>query len=216
MKAAQTQTYFFGRINIISNFSDKKQLFFQAFSANKFHMKGEYKYGFFAVEEMESDFSYGLLVKYKPMLEGETVDEKIHQIKEGGLPDGVVAKSDFFLHIPSSVIAYRPITNKVSPGQFRDTFGKLIELGHERFFVSAKFESIDEEIRIEEALKKFDHIYMVTFDIHPTNPSNRDTYKSLDEKLKRLNADKMKETLESKQEDLIYRQYWTMILIVLY
>jgi hypothetical protein len=89
-------------------------------------------------------------------------------------------------------------------------------LGHERFFVSAKFESIDEEIRIEEALKKFDHIYMVTFDIHPTNPSNRDTYKSLDEKLKRLNADKMKETLESKQEDLIYRQYWTMILIVLY
>ncbi len=198
----QTQTYFFGRVNTISNVTDKRQLFFQAFTANKFHMKGDYKYGFFTVREIDSDFAYGLLVKYKPMLEGEVVDENVHQLVEGGLPDGVVAKSDFFIHIPSSVIAYRPITNKISSSQFRETFAHLIEVGHENFFVSVKVESIDEELRIEEALKKFDQILVLSFDIHPTNPSNRDTYKSLDEKLKLLNADKMKQTLESKSGGL--------------
>ena len=70
------------------------------------------------------------------MLEGEVVDENVHKLIEGGLPDGVVAKSDFFVHIPSSIIAYRPITNRISPGQFRDIFAHLIEVGHANFFVS--------------------------------------------------------------------------------
>lgn len=193
-------TFFFGRMNITSYANDKKNLILTGLRTEKFHDKNEFKYGFFDVQELNNDFVYGRLVKYKRILEGEIVDEESHRTVVGGLPHGIVAKSDFFLHYKSGVIAYRPLVSRISAKQFRYIFAKLFEMGHDNFFVSAQIETIDEGIRIEEAIRKFQVVKKVSFDIHPTNPSNRDVYKRIDERLKYLRADKFKQTVESDNE----------------
>lgn len=193
-------TFFFGRLNITSYDNDKRNLILRGLKTEKFHDKNEFKYGFFDVQEINADFVYGRLVKYKRVLEGEIVDEKSHRTVVGGLPYGIVAKSDFFLHYKSGVIAYRPLASKISAKQFRHVFARLFEVGHDNFFVNAQVETIDEGIRIEEAIKRFEVIKKISFDIHPTNPSNRDTYKSVDERLKRLQAEKLKQIIESSNE----------------
>jgi hypothetical protein len=154
------------------------------------------------VEELSEEFVYGRLVKYKRLLEGEIVDEGSHRTVLGGLPYGIVAKSDFFLHYKSGVLAYRPIISKISANQFRLVFARLFEAGHDNFFVSAQVETVDEGIRIEEAIRTFDLIKKVSFDIHPTNPSNRDVYKRVDERLKRLQAEKLKQVVEANNRGL--------------
>jgi hypothetical protein len=169
---------------------------------DKFHDKNEFKYGFFDVQELNNEFVYGRLVKYKRILEGEIVDEESHRTVVGGLPHGIVAKSDFFLHYKSGVIAYRPLASRISAKQFRHIFARLFEAGHDNFFVSAQVETIDEGLKIEEAIRKFEVIRKISFDIHPTNPSNRDVYKRVDERLKHLRAEKLKQTVEASENGL--------------
>ena len=148
------------------------------------------------------------------MLEGEIVDEQSHRTVLGGLPYGIVAKSDFFLHYETGVLAYRPLASRISARQFRFVFARLLEAGHDSFFVSAQVETIDEGIKVEEAIRKMEIVRKVVFDIHPTNPSNRDVYKRIDERLKKLEIEKLKQIVEAKEgglnkdalfEDDIYR-----------
>lgn len=194
-------TFFFGRLNITSYANNKKDLILTGLRTDKFFDSNQFKYGFFDVQEINDEFVYGRLVKYKRVLEGEIVDEESHRTIVGGLPYGIVAKSDFFLHYKSGVIAFRPLASRISAKQFRGVFARLFEIGHDNFFVSAQIETIDEGIKIEEAIKKFEVVRKITFDIHPTNPSNRDVYKRVDERLKRLKADKLKQIVESDKED---------------
>lgn len=197
---AKVLTFFFGRLNITSYANHKKNLILTGLRTEKFHDKNEFKYGFFDVQELNDDFVYGRLVKYKRILEGEIVDEESHRTVVGGIPHGIVAKSDFFLHYKSGVVAYRPLASRISAKQFRYTFARLFEMGHDNFFVNAQIETIDEGIRIEEAIRTFEVVRKVSFDIHPTNPSNRDTYKRVDERLKRLKAEKLKQIIETDNE----------------
>lgn len=195
-------TFFFGRLNINAYADDKRNLILRGLKTDKFHDKNQFRYGFFDVAELTDDFVYGRLVKYKRLLEGEIVDEESHRTELGGLPYGIVAKSDFFLHYKSGVIAYRPLASRISAKQFRFVFARIFEAGHDNFFVNAQVETIDEGIRVEEAIKRFEIIRKVSFDIHPTNPSNRDVYKRIDERLKQLNAEKLKQTIEADERGL--------------
>jgi len=199
---AKTLTFFFGRLSITSYASDKRGLILAGLKTEKFHDKNEFKYGFFDIQEINDEFVYGRLVKYKRILEGEIVDEQSHRTVVGGLPYGIVGKSDFFLHYKSGVIAYRPLASRISAKQFRFIFARLFEAGHDRFFVSAQVENIDEELRIEEAIGKLEIIRKISFDIHPTNPSNRDVYKRIDERLKRLKAQKLKQVVDAGEAGL--------------
>jgi hypothetical protein len=200
--ATKILTFFFGRLNINAYVADKRNLILTGLRTNKFHDKNEFRYGFFDVEPVNDEFVYGRLVKYKRLLEGEIVDEESHRTAVGGLPYGMVGKSDFFLHYKSGVLAYRPLASRISAKQFRLVFARLIEAGHDNFFVSAQVETIDEGLRIDEAIRKFETIRKVVFDIHPTNPSNRDVYKRIDERLKMLKAEKLKQTIEASDGGL--------------
>ena len=198
-------TYYFGRLNLLGKWDDKRAFVYKALTAGAIESKRKFKYGIFGVDDLSVQnyvFAHGKLVKYKPLLEGEVVDEQRGQIVEGGLPDGVVAKSDFFFHYQSEVVAYRPITNRLSSGQFREMFARLIEAGHHNFFVSASVELIEEEFGIIEAVQRFQVVKKVTIEIHPTNPSNRGTYKHIDERLKKLEAQKLRQVIEGGDDGL--------------
>lgn len=198
-------TFLFGRLNVLGKWDNKRSFLHQALSSGEIEKQRKFKYGIFNVEDLSLDgeiFASGQLVKYKPLLEGEIVDETKKQVVEGGLPDGVVAKSDFFLHYASGIIAYRPITNRLSEKQFRGMFSRLIEAGHYNFFISAEIRLIEEEYGIIEAVKKFDVIRRISIELHPTNPSNRDLYRCIDERLKKLRAESMRQIVEAKEGGL--------------
>lgn len=199
---AKILTFFFGRLNINAYSTDKQSLILTGLKTDKFHDKNQFRYGFFDVEEISDEFVYGRLVKYKRLLEGEIVDEQSHRTVLGGLPYGIVAKSDFFLHYETGVLAYRPVVSRISARQFRFVFARLLEAGHDSFFVSAQVETIDEGIKVEEAIRRMEIVRKVVFDIHPTNPSNRDVYKRVDERLKKLKIEKLKQIIDAREDGL--------------
>ncbi len=198
----RTVTFFFGRLNVTAYNADKKELILKGLRTDKFHDKNEFRYGFFDVEELNDTFAFGRLVKYKRLLEGEIVNEESHRTALGALPYGMVGKSDFFLHYKSGVVAYRPVASRISARQFRFVFARLIEVAHDNFFVNAQVETIDEGLKIEEAFRKLEVIRRVSFDIHPTNPSNREVYKRVDERLKQLRAEKLRQVVEAGEGGL--------------
>ena len=198
-------TYYFGRLNLMGAWEDKQEFLYKALKSGAVESKRGFKYGIFDVQEISlqgQKFAHGRLVKYKPVLEGEVVDEQKGKVVEGGLPHGVVAKSDFFLHYHSEVIAYRPIANRLSSAQFREMFARLIETAHHNFFISASLEVIEEEFGIIEAVRRFQVVQRIVVEVHPTNPSNRKTYQRIDERLKRLKAQRMKQSIEGGEHGL--------------
>ncbi len=193
--------YLFGRIHLLSLSIDKKEIFKKSLKYTSSILIRDFLYGFFNYRDMDDyspDFVYCQLVKYKQKLEGETVDEKRRELLEGGLDRGVVAKSEFFIHIPSMVIAFREIPNKISRKQFISIFPQLFEQANGNIFIDVKLNLIEEEYTILDAIKKFERITRITTELYPTNPNNRDVYKSIDERLKRLGASKVKQTIESE------------------
>lgn len=199
-----THKYYFGRVNIVDALDDDRTSFYlNSFSAPVHVEKRDFRY-LIANEKLvqyEGDqFVYGELVKYKRELDTDVVDENEKRVVDGKLPYGLVAQSKFFIHLSSQIIAYHPISNRISNNQFITHVSELIELGYDKFFVQAKIEPIDEEVKIQEAIKVLKSVYEVSFDIHPTNPSNRAVYEDLDERLKRLNASREKRFIYSKPE----------------
>lgn len=195
---SKVHTYFFGRLNLLTYSEDKREFLYTALSTDTSEVSGKFKYAFFDVQELTLAgelFVFGRLVKYKPLLEGEVVDEGAHRLVDGGLPHGVVAKSEFFLHYRTSVLAYRPVTNRISANQFCEMFSRLVEAAYQNFFVSAEIDSIDEDIEIERAIEQLDVVSKVMFDLHPSNPSNRAVYRHLDERLKALRAQRLRQTM---------------------
>jgi hypothetical protein len=200
---ARVHTYFFGRLNLLGARDDKHRFLYDALKADIYETKGKFKYGFFETREVvheENLFAFGSLVKYKPLLEGEIVDEDTHRLVEDGLPYGVIARSEFFFHYRTAVIAYRPITNRLSATQFREITARLIESAHDNFFVSAEIESVDEDLEIREAVGKFETISKISFDLHPSNPSLRPIWRAVDERLKALEARRLRETVEARED----------------
>lgn len=196
------RTYYFARLNLVGSWDSKRDFIFSALTSELTVTKGRFRYGFFDIRDLDSAegaYAFGHLVKYKPVLEGEIVDEQRREIVEGGLPMGVVAKPEFLLNYRSSLVAYRPISNRLSQRQFRHVFASLMEAAHHDFFVGAELQSIVEDYKIDEAIQRFAKISRISVDIHPSNPNNRDIYRHIDKRLKDLNAAKIKETIIAKE-----------------
>lgn len=198
-------TFFFGRLNVLGSTEDKYRFINDALNAGAAEIFGKFKYGFFDIQEVTLNnevFAFGRIVKYKPLLEGEVVDEGAHALIEGGLPQRVVAKAEFFLHHRTSVIAFRPVASRISSGQFRLVFSRLIEAGHQKYFVSAQIDTIEEELEIRDALQKLEIVRRISIDIHPTNPSNRPVYQNVNERLKALEAQRLRQVIEGGENGL--------------
>lgn len=204
--AGRVHTYYFGRLNLWGQvISDKSDFILRSLNSGNRLRETKFNYMFTDIRILGADpenFITGLLVKYKSELEGERVNEVERRVVEGTMPEGVVAKAPFILHPRSSIIAYRPIMGRLSDEQFRAKYARLFEEGHERFFVSARIDSINEEIKVINAIDELQKILWVKVEVRPTNPSNRPVYKPLDERLKSLEAKKLKEEISGGENGL--------------
>lgn len=188
--------YYFGRFNILGQLGNKKEFIFKGLKTKKTTLKRSYSWGFFEIAEIKIDkdnFITGYLVKYKPITETEIVKEETHSLAEKNASNLVIAKSRFFLHIESNLIAYRATVKVISAKQFRESFVELFNSAYDDFFVDTEIQTIEEQFEILESIKEFSSISHVSIYLHPSNPRNTDRWKRVDERLKTLNVRSYKE-----------------------
>jgi len=199
----RTIKYYFGRLNLIAVFDDKREFLFKALKTNRVLQYRGYNWGFFDIVELESELGnlfHGFLVKYKPEFSEEVANPNTHSLEDQEIDNFVVAKARFFLHIKSGIITYHPVGNIISRQTFVERFCKLFEFSLDNMFVNAEIQSIEEDYKIFEVIRSFKKIKRVHIYLHPSNPSNRDRWKRTDERLKNLGASSYYENYEADEE----------------
>ena len=195
--------YYFGRFNIMAVYSDKRTYVLEGLLSQHRQESRNSEWGFFEIDELTVDddqYITGYLVKYKTQTEEEVVVPETSQIEDEAVNNRVIAKSRFFLHIRSGLIAYRVIGGQISDNQFRKFFASLFREGHDNLFVNAEVISVDEDYELLEMFGRFDRIFLVSVSLHPSNPSFRDRWKNFDNRLKELEAGSYEEKIEAKGE----------------
>ncbi len=208
-------TYYFGRLNLIAYYTDKKPYIVNSLKKKQQVVVKEYEWGFFDVDEItifEENYIYGNLVKYKTLTAEEIVDREKRKTITEPASDRVLAKSFFLLHIKSGLIGYHPIPNKISDNQFRMIFSRLIEEANDNLLINADIQTVNEEVEIIKAIRSFDAINSLFIRLHPSNPNYSHRWKKIDDKMKIMQAEIYKSSYNSNkglvinEEDEVYEE----------
>ena len=195
------QIYYFGRLNLATAYSDKRQLINSALNSDQSLDSKGYRWRFFdiaTIEHTSGEYFTGYLAKYKLTTEEETADEEHRTIFLEEASKRIAAKSRFFLHTNSGLISYHQVRHKIMRDQFNSNFCHLFEIAHDHFFVHAEIQSIDEQYEILEIMRKFDAISKVSIYLHPSNPHSG-IWKETDQRLKQRGISSYKEEYSAKQ-----------------
>ncbi|MEB3308630.1 MAG: hypothetical protein VKJ02_00185 [Snowella sp.] len=196
--------YYFGRLNIVSAYTVEKRLFLErGLNSGILVAERNYTWGFFEIApilvpttELEA-YLTGFLVKYRPSDPEQFVNTATRAIEEQEIRNRIKAKSRFFLHIKTGIIAYQ-ITGEINNKAFRESFSKLLEASYDNLFIDAEVQAINQEQPFFEAIKRFDSISKISIYLHPSNPSSRDVWKRVDERFKNLGLESYTEVYKLK------------------
>jgi hypothetical protein len=192
--------YYFGRLNLIAQRDDKHRLLVDSVQAEGISIYRGLNWGFFEVSRITTDlgeFICGFLARFRPLSEEEIAVPETHQIDSRTVENRVTAKARFFLHTASHIIAYHPFGREISRSVFVNRFKELFESNSGGFFVEVEILPIDEEHRIRTAMRNLQKISSVHVRLHPSNPANRDVWKSVDERLRRMQVGSYRENYDS-------------------
>lgn len=194
--------FLFARLNIIAEYQDKEQFILVGLRSHQLRKVREHLWGYFDVEPIDSALGYvtGYLAKLRPENAEEVGDLVAHAISTATVVNRAVAKSRFFLHVPTGLLAYQHVSGHITQKIFEEQFARLFEEGYKQFFVSADVLTVEERAHFLEALAEFDRVQMVAFDLHPTNPHYDEIYRGIDERLKALRAKNYKEVLTAASD----------------
>jgi hypothetical protein len=195
--------YYFGRLNLIANYTDKRDFLLIGLRTSKYVEHRGYKWGFFEASELQSEFGlflHGYFVKYRPETDEEVAVPETHKLSDEAIANRVIAKSRFFLHVESGLIAYHPVGNQIENQTFCDRFVQLFQEAFDNLFVNAEIQVIEEQFKIFDAIKKFKSISKVFVYLHPSNPSNSDRWERIDKRLKKLGASSFHEQYDGKPD----------------
>lgn len=160
-------------------------------------------WGFFNVTPLKTEFGaffHGYLVKFEPESDEEVAIPETQQINDQLICNRVIAKAPFFIHVKSGLLIYKPISNRISSSSFKNIFVELFKKANDYFFIDAEIQTIQDQIKLLEEIKRFTRLYRISIYLHPSNPSNSERWRHIDERLKRLEAAKIKEEIEIKKE----------------
>jgi hypothetical protein len=196
--------YYFGRLNLIATFKDKREFILRGLRTDKFIERRNFIWGFFDIKEIKTNqglFIHGYLVKYRPKSELEVALPEKHRLGEVTAPNLVEAKSRFFLHIESGLIVYHPVGGQIENDVFCERFIEIFHEALDKFFVNAEIQAIEERFQVLEIIKKFKSISKVEIYLHPSNPNLSDLWKDIDQRLKTLSATSYKEVYENDKKE---------------
>ena len=194
--------YFFARLNLlpIKSYSEKLDWLRETLQSLVHIEHGDVVWQIFRVEQYESQlgtFFGGYLGRYKEETKVEVASPTAQEIAIETIENLVTAKTLFFLHIKSGIIAYHSIPKQIPPGTFRTRFEQLLYKAAGGFFIDVEIDSVDEEASLREQIKTFDRIKQVHIVLHPSNPSNRERWKRIDARMKDLRATEYAEDIRS-------------------
>lgn len=197
-------TYYFGRLNlipVIADYAEKTRFVLEALRTNKTIERRSHIWRFSRIGELDGEdgqYVYGFLVKYKAETAEEVIVPETGDIEDEAIKNSVVAKSRFFMHIRSGIVAYHPV-GAISEGQFRWYFARLIEEAYDRFFVEAEVLTIEDRIQIQEVLRTIDNVSRIEIYLHPSNPNNSEIWQSIDKDLKETHTNRYTEIRETNE-----------------
>lgn len=159
-------------------------------------------YKFFNCEIVEfngTEYVAGELVKYNPDESEDVVDDETMTIKSANIHNRVVARAKYIIDPTSSVLMHFEVPNLISINTFRKKFSTLFEQNHDNFFTEFSISPIKEQYSFIEKIKTFKSVKRIAITLFPSNPSYADRWKSIDERLRRNEIDKLREIQETKK-----------------
>jgi hypothetical protein len=203
--ADQPQRYFYGRLNLIGSYQDKQSFLLQGLASETTLEAYGHVWRFVELAELNSSdgvFLHGYLIKYKRETVEEVVTQATGELSDLAIPNVVVAKARFFLHVESGIIAYHPVPGQIEPRQFRERVVRLFIANHQGFFVDATLESIEEQYALRDEVRRMTTVERIHISLHPSNPSTRDAWQRIDDRLKKLGTRKYTEEYQTRPDIL--------------
>lgn len=197
--------YHFGRLNILTAYSDDKRSFLlKGLRPATDAVGDDLKWLVSGVEEVSTEegaFIYGTLVKYRPETSEETVRPESGAIVDMNIKNAIVAKAPFFIHVSEGLIAFHPAGSDISIDSFCKRFKEVFEAGHGGFFVDVEIQMIQERYSIVELLGRFSIITSIIVHLRPSNPNSGHRWKDVDEDLQATNTAKYTEVRTASSEN---------------
>ena len=195
--------YYFGRFNLIATYQNKKEFLLRGLQTKKYIPHRNHLWGFVEITEIKTNqglFIHGYLVKYKAESGEEVVLPEKHKLGEVRVPNTVEAKSRFFLHIESGLIAYHPVGGQIENEMFSERFVEIFHEALDKMFVNAEIQAIEDRFQVLEIIKKFRSISKVEVYLHPSNPNLSPLWKNVDARIKKVGANNYTEVYEVTKE----------------
>jgi hypothetical protein len=183
--------YYFGRLNVISSYSDKKSFLIDLMRPGVFLENRGNRWTFTDIEEFKDNdetYIHGFLVKYIESCPEETIDLNQGKINQTHLSNKTKGKARFFIHVKSGIIAYHPFPNQISSDQFIIFFCKIFQLAQSLDEPNTEIKLIEESYEIIERINDFSSIHKISFKLHPSNPNSRPLWKDIDEDIQNMEA----------------------------
>ncbi len=128
------------------------------------------------------------------------VDHADHTITTASVPNKIIAKSRFFIHVKSGLIAFNALAD-IPKAVFFNRFVEIFKESYQNFMVEAVIYSIDEEYKFYETIKTFNTIEKIK-STHPSNPRFRHKWKDIDERMKRWNVANYSESFQTNPREM--------------
>jgi hypothetical protein len=196
--------YYFGRLNIISAYTEEKKTFLErGLNAGTLIPQKSYTWGFYEIESIldnNDHYLSGFLVKYNPLDPKEIVNNDTRTIEQQEARNHIKSKARFFLHIKTGIISYQP-TSGINEKSFRKNFSELLEASYENFLINAEIQLINREESFFNDIRRLDSIEKIFINLHPSNPTSRNLWKRVDERLQDLNVESYVETYKLKNQN---------------
>lgn len=210
--AARSVQYYFGRLNLtpIYPYSEKLGLLRAVLRSRTPIVANKRVWQIFRVAEFNGEADLGLFLsgylgRYKKVTKVEVASLEAQDVNSQTIENVVSAKSLFFLHVASGILAYHSTVGQIPPRVFRSRFAQLLYAKARMLSTKApislryvEVDPINEEASLRDQLKEFDRIEEIRIVLHPSNPSNREVWKRVDERLRQLAATQYTETIKTK------------------
>jgi hypothetical protein len=194
--------YFFGRLNLmpIRSYPEKLTWLRETLNSPADIRDHNIVWQIFRVSEIEAEndlglFFCGYLGRYKEETSIEVASAQDVDVRT--IENLVSARTPFFLHVKSGILAYHSVPTLITPSTFKTRFAQLLFKKAGRFFADVEIDNIDEEFGLREQLRKFDRVREIRIVLHPSNPSNRELWQRVDKRLHELGATKYTEEIKT-------------------
>lgn len=149
------------------------------------------------IKEGSENYIIGRIVKYKLEQLLDVIEDGSNEISEVIVKNKILATSRFIIRPEEGIIVFEDIPSYIPKDTFPKIFEDLFKKNNEKQ-LEITISPITDENAFFTRINEIKQIKRVVISLVPSNPSNRDVWKEMDEKLKNDNITNYKEVQENK------------------